>query len=131
MYDLHSSFLNNTYSICRFIHLRKSFDTVDVTLLLNKLYKYTIRDTCNKLKGFYLSSRQQYVVVNCVASEVLPMPIGVPQGSVLGLFVFPLLINDIVSFSKVKSVLFADDVAFCVNGNTLDEALGKMEILRG
>ena len=47
---------------------------------------------------------------NCYNSSLLHITYGVPQGSILGLLLFLVCINDLCSLSKVlKLILFADD----------------------
>ena len=58
----------------------------------------------------YLNSRLQYVQINNLKSQMLPIQCGVPQGSVLRPLLFLIYKNDIFSCSKYLSfILFADD----------------------
>ena len=57
----------------------------------------------------FLCFRQQRVVVNGVKSDWAPVVSGVPQGTVLGLLLFSLHINDIMSDIESEIRLFADD----------------------
>ena len=58
----------------------------------------------------YLSERKQYVSVNGHMTDYLDISCGVPQGSVLGPFLFLIYINDLPNVSKFLSFyLFADD----------------------
>lgn len=73
-----------------FIDLRKAFNTVDHSILLQKLNHYGIRGIVNKWFASYLVGRQQTTqigVKNISKKEVILS--GVPQGSVLGPPTFP------------------------------------------
>ena len=69
------------------LDLTAAFDTVDHTLLLALLQKsFGIRGTVLQLFNSYLSKRTQFVNINGTNSMVQSLPVGVPQGSVLGLY---------------------------------------------
>ena len=59
----------------------------------------------------YLSDRSQRVTVNGVMSTSMPTTSGVPQGSLLGPFLFSVYINDLSSYISTSTGmgLFADD----------------------
>ena len=59
---------NMEYSVCILIDFRKAFDTVDHTILLDKLYHYGIRGIAFDWIKSYLSNRQQKVSYNGVCS---------------------------------------------------------------
>ena len=94
------------------VDLKKAFDTVDHVILLKKLFCYGIRDVPFDWFESYLSDREQCSMVGDSKSSFMPEgKYGVPQGSVLGPFLFLLYINDI--FDCIHPItfchLYADD----------------------
>ena len=77
---------NGEYVLSIYLDLRKAFDTVDHKILLGKLHHYGFRGHVNDLIQSYLSDRKQYTTINGVESNMQNIPMGVPQGSVLGPF---------------------------------------------
>ena len=78
-----------------FLDLSKAFDTLNHDILLFKLKFYGINDTCLNWFKSYLYDRSQYVEIDHVKSSTNPISVGVPQGSILGLLLFNIYINDI------------------------------------
>ena len=74
--------------------LLKAFDSVDHNLLLAKLNAYGINLDALQLLRSYLSKRHQRVKVNSTFSDWKEIRFGVPQGSVLGLLLFNVFVND-------------------------------------
>ena len=99
-----------TLFMWRFYWLKKAFDTVNHTILLDKLNYYGFRGIFNQWVSSYLSNRTQTAEIGSNISSKLNISGGVPQGSVLGLFLFLLFINDTqYCSSKLQFFLFADD----------------------
>jgi hypothetical protein len=99
-------------SACIFLDYSKAFDTVCHSLLLSKLERYGVRGHALALMSSYLLDRKHYVYVNGSSSDVLPLKVGVPQGSCLGPLLYLLYTNDINYLLKdTNVVLFADDTA--------------------
>ena len=71
-----------------FVDLQKAFNTVDHQILLAKFNHYGIHGVSNEWFKSYLSNRNQYVSINGYESGLAILSCGVPQGSVLGLFLF-------------------------------------------
>ena len=110
---------SNQYAIGVFCDLSKAFDTLDHEILLHKLDHYGIRGVANKWFRSYLTDRRQYVELNGKKSSMLPLPTGVPQGSILGPLLFLIYINDLPSAANLKCVSFADDSNFLTQGSNL------------
>ena len=92
-----------------FIDLQKAFDTVNHSILLQKLQHYGVRSTALNWFSCYVTDRKQYVSVNGRTSDHLKITCGVLQGSVLGPL-FLIYINDLPNVSKFLTFfLFADD----------------------
>ena len=106
------NFDEKNYTVRVFLDLSKAFDTIDHTILLNKLQCYGVRGSACNWFASYLHNRKQYVVFNKSESEYKEISCGVPQGSILGPLLFILYINDIEHVSDIiKPILFADDTS--------------------
>ena len=100
--------------------MEKAFDTVDHQILLTKLNQYGIRGGSNDWFKSYLSNRSKYVSINGYESSLAIINFSVSQGSVLGLLLFLLYINDlnqVIKFCKVHH--FADDTNLLCHSNSI------------
>ena len=87
----------------------QAFDKVPHRKLLYKLDHYGIRGSIHKWISSWLSERSQKVVLDGQASDPVPVLSGVPQGSVLGPFLFLIFIYDLPDNIRSSVRLFADD----------------------
>ena len=93
-----------------YIDLPKAFDTLTHSILLDKMSFYGVNGVAYYLLKSYLTQRQQVVEYNGCISDKLLIKARVPQGSVLGHFLFSVYINDLpTSTTLFNMIMYADD----------------------
>ena len=110
-----------------YIDLSKAFDTLDHSILLDKLTYYGVCGLENLLLRNYLSGRHQYS-----KSRTNSISLGVPQGSILGPLLFLIYVNDLPKVSHVFSMLmYADDTTlYCNLDDSTSEILLNNELTK-
>ena len=88
---------SNLFKGAVLIDLTKAFDCIPHDLLIAKVHAYVF--TLTFLKS-YLRSCKLCVKVNNICSDFLNILSGVPQGSMLGLILFNIFLNDLLSCLK-------------------------------
>ena len=93
------------------LDLSKAFDKVNHCLLLNKISKIPALGGFSNWLASYLSDRFLSVRVQGQLSNLYPVDVGVPQGSVLGPSLFSILVGDLPGCSTGNTfVQFTDDI---------------------
>ena len=102
--------LDNTKTVTSvFIDPKMAFDTIDHTILLQKLNHYGICGIVNQWVCSYFTHRKQYIQIKGAKSNLEGILCGVPQGSILRHKFFNLCLNDICHVSGILGLsLFAD-----------------------
>ena len=99
--------------------IKKAFDAVPHSILLEKLYALGIRGNNYILFKCYLENRKQYVIYNNCKFDMGTMTHGVPQGSILGPLFFIIYMNDKSKLSGLLfAILYADDTNIFLEGNS-------------
>ena len=94
-----------------FLDISKAFDKVWHKGLLFKLKQNGINGHLLKILENFLNERKQRVVLNGQTSSWCNVLTGVPQGSILGLLMFLIYINDLSDGLQCNPKLFADDTS--------------------
>ena len=133
-HDLFTQMNVENTTVAAFVDLRKAFDTVNLTILQNKLERSGIHNSVLSWCKSYLSNRFQCTLANGVTSDLLPVTCGVPQGSVLGPLFFLVYVNDVQNaVTNCGLKLYADDTVLYkagINSNVactqLQQSLGSI-----
>ena len=91
------------------LDISKAFDRVWYTGLLHRLKSYGISSQIFGLISSFLCNRRLRVVLDGKSSQEHPVNAGVPQGSILGLTLFLLYINDLPDDVICDIAIYADD----------------------
>jgi hypothetical protein len=112
-----------------FVDLKKAFDTVSHKLLLQKLEVIGVRDKALTMFESYLKNRLQIVKINnSPQSHPLPISCGVPQGSILGLLLFLVYINNMHELDLNGHItLYADDTCLFYFGLSILDLISQAQ----
>lgn len=128
------------YSVGLLLDMSKAYDRVRYDILLQKLFESGIRGKSLNWFKSYLENRTQFTeieytnfetgLIQSTRSDRVPIKGSIPQGSVLGCFLFLIYINSITSTLNENScILYADDITVmipCSDTNELENKLNTV-----
>ena len=100
------------------IDLQKAFDTVKYAIMSDKLGAVGCDDGSVNWFNSYPPSRSQFMDIKGTLSDRGEVTCGVPQGSILGLLLFLIYVNNMESAVDCDPLLYADDSALLMRGKT-------------
>ena len=123
--------LNEKYYVVLFIGFSKEFDSLDHNILFKKkLENIGIRGLPLQLFKSYISNGTQTVYCNSKYSDAKFASTGVPQGSVLGPYMFLIYINDIIySSTKFKFTIHANDTNLLIIDKNISHLLFILNLI--
>ena len=118
---------NKKNSVCVLLDLSKAFDTIEHSIMLQKLELYGIRGTALTWFQSYFSNRCQRVKCKTVSSGIevrsddYKVEYGTPQGSCLGYLIFLIFVNDLhLHLVDSECVQFADNTTLIFSHRNLN-----------
>ena len=103
------------------IDLQKAFDTIDHSILLEKMSCLGFAGKTIAWFTSYLTNRSFIVNVGKESSSPSKLPCGVPQGSILGPLLFLLYVNDMPQAVNSELLLYADDTCLIYMGKNIQK----------
>ena len=92
---------NKSFMVTVLMDLPRAFDCIPYDLLAAKLHAYySLSNDVETFVHSYLKSRKEGLKINDDESAFQTLLSGIPEGSILGIILFNILINDSIFFIK-------------------------------
>lgn len=113
----------------------KAFDRLQHNVIIDRLYACNMPPQLISWIKNYLHDRKQYVKIGAAHSSLLEVTSGIPQGSILGPFLFSVVIGSLeISHKDCHMVKYADDITLSIpifkHGSNLHVSSIHEEILK-
>lgn len=106
----------NEYVVGITFDLSRAFDTLNPGFVAEKLHAVGIRGPVNDFLFSFLTGRRIRVAVGGALSERYEVPLGTPQGSVLGPLLFLIYVNDLPNYvTHGRTFMYADDTSVVIS----------------
>ena len=119
----------NNFVTAAFLDLSKAFDSINYDILDIKLGNLGFDENSkNLLRSFITNRRQSVVLQDCISDELM-LHRGVPQGTVLGLLLFNLYIDEMATRvdNETELIQYADDTVILTFDTSIDKSKIKLE----
>lgn len=124
--EIRTAFERREYCSCIFLDVAQAFDKVWHEGLLFKI-KCFLPSNLHAVLESYMSNRVFRVKYKSFTTIDFPILAGVPQGSVLGPFLYVLYTSDIPTGNRVITSTFADDTAILSRNKDILVAVSQLE----
>ena len=125
--DIKSAMKKGELTLMLLADFSKAFDTINFKTVLKKLHRLNFSHGFLYWITSYLTNRFQYVQIDDKKSNLTPVCFGVPQGSILGPFIFNLYVSDVDVPQTCYQ--YADDTSLYEHCKTakLDQSIDNMQ----
>lgn len=125
---IYKSIDESKLTVAIFLDLKKAFDNVNHSILIDKLHNAGFRGDSLKWFISYLTGRLHRVKIINSFSDFSLINRGVPQGSILGPLFFLIYINDLCKLSiNGKILTYADDTVLLYSSTNKNDLRNQIE----
>ena len=124
--EIHESFKKKEFFLAVYLDIKKAYDSVNRTKLLNIIKNFGIKGNIFKYFKKFLGKRYNRVRFKGTTSDFVEFKNGMPQGSPLSPILFNLYLSDIQETISKGISQFADDLVIWETGLDLDNVCRKM-----
>lgn len=120
--EICSAFANQLHLILVSMDLEKAYETVPTAKVIQTCVELGLKGNTLAFISNFLSGRKLKVRINDQLSDSVELEKGLPQGSVMSVILFIIIINNILTEVKkpVKALLFADDLSILCSGRNIE-----------